>query len=108
MVRGAFALDLDEDGEVEQVLAIPAGKGAQELQAVALRVHLDIDARPLLGVGGGRLVVDLPRDEAPRRNLKAIRADKLERVPLGVQERVLDRVKAELSRKGNRSHQLQR
>lgn len=34
VVSGALALDLDEDGEVGQVLAVPLVEGRQQLQAV--------------------------------------------------------------------------
>lgn len=34
VVRGALALDLDEDGEVRQVLAVPLVEGREELEPV--------------------------------------------------------------------------
>ena len=42
MIGGALATRLDQDGQVLHILAVPRVEGLQQLQTVAVRVHLDL------------------------------------------------------------------
>ena len=50
VVRGALALDLEQHGQVVQVLAVPRLEGVQQLEPLGLRVDHHL---PETGGGGG-------------------------------------------------------
>ena len=61
VVGGALALRLEQDRQLDVVLAVPGLEGLEELEPVAVRVDHDLDAR---SVGGGGLERLLARVEA--------------------------------------------
>jgi len=76
----ALALDLDQDGQVLGVLAIPLFKGLEELETVARGVNQDLDRETVLG---RRLEGILSWVVPTRRELMAGRRRKLERSARG-------------------------
>lgn len=90
VVGGALALGLDEDGGVDNVLAVPRLEGSEELETVRLGVDLDLD----LGAVSGRGLVDLGTlvvalggelETLGRRELEVLAVGVLERVGEGVE-----------------------
>ncbi len=51
VISGALALNLDQDGQFDEVLAVPLGEGFEELQTVALGVNSNFDAGGVLWRG---------------------------------------------------------
>ena len=105
VIGGALALDLDEDGQVDEVLAAPLVERLEELEArrLGIDVHLLAGAdrrRRLIGVDAGV--------EAARRQRVAARRLQLELLAAGVGELVRDRVEAQVAGYGERGHDLGR
>src|SRR5438105_1069185 len=59
VVGGALALSLEEDGQLEEVLAVPCGEGLEELEALTVGVDDDFDTGAVLGRGQEALVASL-------------------------------------------------
>lgn len=93
----ALALDLDQDGQVLGVLAIPLFKRLEELETVARGVNQDLNGETVLG---GRLEGILSWVVPTRRELMAGRRRKLERSARGGGERVREGVEGERAGKG--------
>lgn len=48
MIGGALALNLDQDGHFGEILAVPHVERLQQLQTLALRIHIDLHAGAVL------------------------------------------------------------
>jgi hypothetical protein len=64
VVGGGLAVGLEQDGEVERILAVPGVEGVKELETVGSGRDLDVDGaavrrRGLVGVDTGILFVVL-------------------------------------------------
>ena len=44
MIGDSLALDLEEDGEALEVLAVPLVEGREQLKALGLGAHVDVNA----------------------------------------------------------------
>ena len=105
MIRTALALDLDQDGEILGVLAIPRLEGFQELETVALGVNSDLDGstvlrRSLEGVFAGVV--------ATRRKFMSVRVVELEGLAINTSQSIGDRVESEIPSEGHGSNDIGR
>lgn len=105
VISCAFALDLDENGDIGGLLAIPLLEGLQELKTVGLGINLDLNGS---AVCGRSLEGVLSRIVATGRELKARGRRELEGLARRGGDRVGQRVEGKGTSKGKSSDDIGR
>jgi len=100
VISRALALDLDQDGHVVHVLAIPLLEGLQKLKTVGGRGNLDGD---LTLLGGRSLVGLLTGVVTAGRELVTVGVGELEGLAIGTDEGVLGGIEGQVTSKGHGS-----
>src|SRR6185503_16687486 len=75
VVGSGLALGLDQDGQLDEVPAVPPREGLEELEPLAVGRDLDLDP---VAVGGGGLEAFLALGEAARGQLLPLRRGEAE------------------------------
>ena len=103
MVGCTLALDLNEDRKVSGGLAVPRRKGFEELKTLRLGVNGDLDGETVLG---RRLEGVLARVVTARGELVTVGGGELEGLAVRANERVGERVEAEVTSEGHRGDDI--
>lgn len=96
VVGGALALCLDEDGSVDDVLAVPWLEGLEQLETVGRGADRNVDGS---SIGGGRLEGVLPSIVTFGGKLESLGLRELELLPIVALKGVLEGVEGEVTGK---------
>ena len=95
MIGRAFSFHLDQHGHILRVLFVPWLEWSKELKTVALRVNSDVYTGTILRWGLERILSGII---TPRREFKSTRITEPELLSVLSLERILERVKRQISR----------
>ena len=103
MIGRAFSFHLDQHGHILRVLFVPWLEWSKELKTVALRVNSNVYTGAILRWGLERILSGII---APRREFKSTRITEPEFLSVLSLERILERVKRQISSECKRSDDI--